>query len=168
MDRFCSLVERGKHEEAKAQLLKLRGVPNVDEEFNDLVAANEASKLVKHPWVTLLSRKYRPQLVFAIGIPVFQQLTDTNVITFYAPVLFKTMGFGSSASLMAAVITNLVNALATFVSILTVDKVGRRKLFLQGGCQMLLMQTTGNHRRVEGFQIVVKSTAIFYTNNNDG
>ncbi|KAL6280201.1 hypothetical protein ACE6H2_017082 [Prunus campanulata] len=135
-----SLVERGKHEEAKAQLLKLRGVPNVDEEFNDLVAASEASKLVKHPWVSLLSRKYRPQLVFAIGIPAFQQLTGMNVITFYAPVLFKTMGFGSSASLMSAVITNLVNALATFVSILTVDKVGRRKLFLQGGCQMLLMQ----------------------------
>ncbi|CAB4279826.1 unnamed protein product [Prunus armeniaca] len=135
-----SLVERGKHEEAKAQLLKLRGVPNVDEEFNDLVAASEVSKLVKHPWVSLLSRKYRPQLVFAIGIPAFQQLTGMNVITFYAPVLFKTMGFGSSASLMSAVITNLVNALATFVSILTVDKVGRRKLFLQGGCQMLLMQ----------------------------
>ncbi|BBN69430.1 sugar transporter 1, partial [Prunus dulcis] len=135
-----SLVEREKHEEAKAQLLKLRGVPNVDEEFNDLVAASEASKLVKHPWVSLLSRKYRPQLVFAIGIPAFQQLTGMNVITFYAPVLFKTMGFGSSASLMSAVITNLVNALATFVSILTVDKVGRRKLFLQGGCQMLLMQ----------------------------
>ena len=136
-----SLVERGKHEEAKAQLLKLRGVPNVDEEFNDLVAASEASKLVKHPWVSLLSRKYRPQLVFAIGIPAFQQLTGMNVITFYAPVLFKTMGFGSSASLMSAVITNLVNALATFVSILTVDKVGRRKLFLQGGCQMLLVGT---------------------------
>ncbi|PQP96598.1 sugar carrier protein C [Prunus yedoensis var. nudiflora] len=119
-----SLVQRGKHEEAKAQLLKLRGVPNVDEEFNDLVAA----------------RNIDPSLCLQSASRAFQQLTGMNVITFYAPVLFKTMGFGSSASLMSAVITNLVNALATFVSILTVDKVGRRKLFLQGGCQMLLMQ----------------------------
>ncbi|XP_062119572.1 sugar carrier protein C-like [Humulus lupulus] len=135
-----SLIERGKHDEAKEQLLKIRGVPNVDEEFNDLVNASEASKLVKHPWRTLLKRKYRPQLAFAVGIPAFQQLTGMNVITFYAPVLFKTIGFGSSASLMSAVITGGVNTLATFVSILTVDKFGRRTLFLEGGVQMFICQ----------------------------
>ncbi|KAM5572609.1 sugar carrier protein C-like [Rosa sericea] len=135
-----SLIERGKHEEAKAQLLKLRGVDNVDEEFNDLVEASEAAKLVKHPWSTLLTRKYRPQLVFAICIPAFQQLTGMNVITFYAPVLFKTVGFGSSASLASALITNGVNFLATFVSIGLVDKFGRRFLFLEGGVQMFITQ----------------------------
>lgn len=135
-----SLIERGEHEEAKAQLLKLRGIDNVDEEFNDLVAASDAAKLVKHPWSTLLSRKYRPQLVFAICIPALQQLTGMNVITFYAPVLFKTVGFGSSASLASAVITNLVNFLATFVAMFIVDKIGRRALFLEGGFQMLVTQ----------------------------
>ncbi|KAF4383046.1 sugar carrier protein C-like [Cannabis sativa] len=135
-----SLIERGKNEEAKDQLKKIRGVPNVDEEYNDLVNASEVSKQVKHPWRTLLTKKYRPQLVFAIGIPAFQQLTGMNVITFYAPVLFKTIGFGSSASLMSAVITGVVNVIATFVSILTVDKFGRRTLFLEGGIQMFICQ----------------------------
>ncbi|CAL9210168.1 unnamed protein product [Musa hybrid cultivar] len=59
---------------------------------------------------------------------------------FYAPVLFKTIGFGSEASLASAVITGIVNVFATFVSIATVDKLGRRALFLQGGTQMLLSQ----------------------------
>ncbi|KAL6174628.1 hypothetical protein ACLB2K_051274 [Fragaria x ananassa] len=86
-----SLIERGKLEEAKAQLVKLRGVDNVDEEFNDLKEASEASKLIKHPWKMLFTRKYRPQIVFAIAIPAFQQFTGMNVITFYAPVLFKTV-----------------------------------------------------------------------------
>lgn len=135
-----SLIERNKYEEARRQLLSIRGVPNVDEEYNDMIAASEASRQVKHPWVSLLSRKYRPQLVFAIGIPAFQQLTGMNVITFYAPVLFKTLGFGNSASLMSAVITGSVNALATLVSIFTVDRVGRRKLFLEGGAQMFICQ----------------------------
>ncbi|XP_060975018.1 sugar carrier protein C-like [Cannabis sativa] len=135
-----SLIERGKQDEAKDQLTKIRGVANVEEEFNDLVSASEASKEVKHPWRTLLQKKYRPQLAFAIAIPAFQQLTGMNVITFYAPVLFKTIGFGSSASLMSAVITGVVNTLATFVSILTVDKFGRRTLFLEGGVQMFLCQ----------------------------
>ena len=54
------------------------------------------------------------QLVMAVAIPLFQQFT--NVIMFYALVLFKTLGFGGSASLMSAVITGLINFAATFVS----------------------------------------------------
>jgi hypothetical protein len=30
-------------------------------EFKDLVAASEGSKQVKHPWVAIFERKYRPQ-----------------------------------------------------------------------------------------------------------
>ncbi|KAJ9555119.1 hypothetical protein OSB04_009733 [Centaurea solstitialis] len=135
-----SLIERGKNEEAKERLLKIRGVDNVDEEFNDLVAASEESKKVKHPWFNLFRRKYRPQLAFAILIPFFQQLTGMNVFMFYAPVLFKTMGFGDNASLFSALITGIVNSVATLVSIFTVDKFGRRVLFLEGGIQMLICQ----------------------------
>ncbi|CAM8940497.1 unnamed protein product [Rhodiola kirilowii] len=135
-----SMIERGQQEEAKRQLRRVRGIENVDEEFNDLVAASDASKLVEHPWRNLLQRKYRPQLSMAILIPFFQQLTGINVIMFYAPVLFKTIGFGGSASLMSAVITGIVNVVATCVSIYGVDKWGRRALFLEGGTQMLIAQ----------------------------
>lgn len=112
----------------------------MDEEFNDLVAASEASSKVEHPWRNLLQRKYRPHLAMAIAIPFFQQLTGINVIMFYAPVLFKTIGFGSDAALMSAVITGGVNVIATVVSIYGVDKWGRRFLFLEGGTQMLICQ----------------------------
>ncbi|KAE9461752.1 hypothetical protein C3L33_06340, partial [Rhododendron williamsianum] len=135
-----SMIERGKGEEAKAKLKQIRGVDDVDEEFSDLVAASEASKMVEHPWANLLQKKYRPQLTMAILIPCFQQLTGINVIMFYAPVLFETIGFGSDASLMSAVITGVVNVGATVVSIYGVDKWGRRFLFLQGGTQMLICQ----------------------------
>uniref|UniRef100_A0A803PGE3 Major facilitator superfamily (MFS) profile domain-containing protein n=1 Tax=Cannabis sativa TaxID=3483 RepID=A0A803PGE3_CANSA len=111
-----SLIERGKNEEAKDQLKKIRGVPNVDEEYNDLVNASEVSKQVKHPWRTLLTKKYRPQLVFAIGIPAFQQLTGMNVITFYAPVLSRLLG-------LEAVLRSC-----------------QRTLFLEGGIQMFICQ----------------------------
>ncbi|RDX58718.1 Sugar transport protein 1, partial [Mucuna pruriens] len=73
----------------------------------------------------------------AIAIPFFQQLTGMNVIVFYAPVLFKTIGFGSNASLMSAMITGACNSVATLVSIVTVDK---HIIFLEGGVQMFLCQ----------------------------
>ncbi|KAL2484023.1 Sugar transport protein 1 [Forsythia ovata] len=135
-----SMIERGQHDEARIKLKRIRGVDNVDEEFNDLVVASEESRKVEHPWRNLLQRKYRPQLTMAILIPFFQQLTGINVIMFYAPVLFKTIGFGSDASLMSSVITGGVNVLATLVSIYGVDKWGRRFLFLEGGLQMLVCQ----------------------------
>nr|CAD30830.1 monosaccharide-H+ symporter [Datisca glomerata] len=135
-----SLIERGNRDEARSKLQRVRGVDDVDEEFNDLVAASEESKQVEHPWTNLLRRKYRPHLAMAILIPFFQQLTGINVIMFYAPVLFNTIGFGSDASLMSAVITGCVNVAGTLVSIYGVDKWGRRFLFLEGGFQMLICQ----------------------------
>ncbi|PSS04133.1 Sugar transport protein [Actinidia chinensis var. chinensis] len=153
-----SLIERGNHEEAKERLQKIRGVDNVDEELNDLIAASEASKKVEHPWANLLRRKYRPQVTFAIMIPFFQQFTGMNVIMFYAPVLFKTIGFGDQASLMSAVITGLVNCVSTIVSIALVDRIGRRKLFIEGGIQMLL----------SAIVIAVAIGLKFGTNGNPG
>jgi len=135
-----SMIERGQHDEAREKLRRVRGVDDVDEEFNDLVAASEASIKVEHPWRNLLQRKYRPHITMAVMIPLFQQLTGINVVLFCAPVLFKTIGFGSNVSLMSAVITGVVNVVATMVSIYGVDKWGRRFLFFEGGFQMLIRQ----------------------------
>lgn len=137
-----SMIERGQHEKARTSLKRIRGVEDIDDEFNDLVAASEESRKIEHPWRNLLRKKYRPQLTMAILIPFFQQLTGINVIMFYAPVLFKTIGFGNDASLMSAVITGVVNVGATVVSIYGVDKWGRRFLFLEGGIQMLICQVS--------------------------
>ncbi|PKA52634.1 Sugar carrier protein C [Apostasia shenzhenica] len=135
-----SLLERGHDQQARAMLRRIRGTDDIHEEYAHLIAAREESKKVKHPWRTILRRRHRPQLTMVILIPFFQQLTGINVIMFYAPVLFKTVGYDSDASLMSAVITGLVNFFATFVSIFTVDRLGRRVLFLQGGVQMLACQ----------------------------
>jgi MFS transporter, SP family, sugar:H+ symporter len=92
-DTPSSLIERGQNDKAKKELISIRGTTDVDEEFQDLVAASDISKTVEHPWASLLMRPYRPHLTMAIVIPFFHQLTNMNVITFYAPVLFKTIGF---------------------------------------------------------------------------
>lgn len=135
-----SMLERGRYEEAKQMLKKVRGTDNVDHEFQDIRDACEAAKKVEHPWKNIMQSKYRPALVFCSAIPFFQQITGINVIMFYAPVLFKTLGFGDDAALMSAVITGVVNVLATFVSLYSVDRFGRRFLFLEGGIQMFICQ----------------------------
>ena len=142
-DTPVSLIARGEGEAARATLAKIRGVDDVRAEFEDLTTASEESKAVAHPWRELFfGGRYKPQLAFAVLIPFFQQLTGINVIMFYAPVLFKTVGFRQDASLVSSVITGLVNGFSTFVAVMTADKVGRRALFLQGGTQMIISQAS--------------------------
>jgi len=49
------------------------------------------------------------KLAFILYITEFRSQLNINVIMFYAPVLFKTLGFNGTASLMSIVITGLVN-----------------------------------------------------------
>ncbi len=87
---------------------------------------------VQNPWKTILSRKYRPQLVLAAASTFFQQCTGINTIIFYAPQLFVSLGVGEGAALGATIVTGIVNHLATYVSFHVADKYGRRILFIEG------------------------------------
>ncbi|KAK1387782.1 Sugar transport protein 13 [Heracleum sosnowskyi] len=140
VDTPNSLIERGKLDEGKSVLRKIRGTDKIEPEFLELVEASRKAKEVKHPFRNLLMRRNRPQLVIAVALQIFQQCTGINAIMFYAPVLFSTLGFKDDASLYSAVITGAVNVLSTVVSIYVVDKLGRRILLLEAGVQMFLAQ----------------------------
>jgi len=135
-----SLIEREKFDPGLATLKKIRGTEKVHLEFEEIVHASEMAKEVKHPFRNLMQKSSRPQLVIAILMQVFQQFTGINAIMFYAPVLFQTIGFKSDASLLSAVITGTVNVLCTIVSIIFVDRAGRRILLLSACVLMLIAQ----------------------------
>ncbi|XVF68930.1 hypothetical protein PTKIN_Ptkin11bG0040700 [Pterospermum kingtungense] len=136
----ASLIERGKKEKGLKALKKIRGVDDVEKEFEEIIRATEFANQIKHPYRELLKRPNRPPMICGSLIHILQQFTGINVIMFYAPVLFQTMGFGSSASLLSAVITGTVNSLSTLIAIFTVDKSGRRKLLMLGALIMVIAQ----------------------------
>lgn len=129
----------GNHIKIKTLLRKVRGTDDVQEELDDLIEASFISQNTKYPFKRMfIQKKYRPQVVMAIAIPFFQQVSGINAIAFYVPVLFRTIGLGESASLMSAVVTGFVGIAATFVSMFLVDRLGRRFLFISGGVAMLV------------------------------
>ncbi|CAA0813469.1 Sugar transport protein 7 [Striga hermonthica] len=135
-----SLIEQGFESKGKRVLEKIRGTADVHAELQDIVDASELAKSVEHPFRNILERRNRPQLAMAVFMPTFQILTGINSILFYAPVLFQSMGFKGNASLYSSAVTGAVLALSTFISIATVDKVGRRALLITGGIQMVICQ----------------------------
>ncbi|KAL3645175.1 Hexose carrier protein hex6 [Castilleja foliolosa] len=136
-----SLIQQGRDTDiAKKLLQKIRGIDDVEAELDDLLVANYNSAQIKHPFKKILKRSYRPYLVMAVAIPFFQQMTGITVISFYAPILFRTIGSNESASLMSSLITTSLGIVSTFLSSLVVDKVGRRVIFIFGGIQMFVSQ----------------------------
>lgn len=141
-DTPSSLIQRGKVEEARQSLLKVRGIDSdTDAELNELVSHHEAIKGTnQNPYKMILERRYRPQLVLAVAIPSFQQLTGILVIAFYGPVLFRSIGFGSNGALIGAIILGSVNICSTLVSTFAVDRFGRKILLLEAGVQIFICE----------------------------
>nr|CAB3456045.1 unnamed protein product [Digitaria exilis] len=138
-----SLVERGKVDAGRRTLEKIRGTGEVDAEFDEIRSACDLAAELnaeERPYRRLLRRESRPPVVIAVAMQVFQQCTGINALMFYAPVLFQTMGFEADGSLLSAVVTGGVNVVSTVVSIVLVDRVGRRKLLLEACAQMLVAQ----------------------------
>jgi hypothetical protein len=145
-DTPSSLIQRGRVQEARQSLSQVRSYDSDTEaELNELISHNVASKTAgSEPYKAIFERRYRPHLVLTVAIPSFQQLTGINIVAFYAPVLFRSIGFGSDKALLGAIILGVVNLSSTLVSTFAVDRFGRRFLFLEAGIQMFICQVSGH------------------------
>ncbi len=66
---------------------------------------------------------------------VFRQWSGVNGVSFFAPQIFagvNALGSGNQGSLIAAVIVNGVQLIATIITVFIVDRVGRRTLLISG------------------------------------
>lgn len=72
------------------------------------------------------------------GLAAAQQWSGINAVIFFAPAIVNDVlkWSGNKASLQAAVLIGFANMIATVVSIVLVDRYGRRTLLLAGGAPM--------------------------------
>lgn len=87
-------------------------------------------------------------LIILVGVflSAFQQFVGINVVLYYAPEIFKTMGAATDAALLQQIVVGAVNLSFTVLAIFTVDKFGRRPLMMIGAlimaASMLILGTT--------------------------
>ncbi|XP_006652352.2 sugar transport protein MST1 isoform X2 [Oryza brachyantha] len=142
-DTPSSLVMRGDTARARAALLRVRGrAADVEAELKGIVRSVEIARQGEDGAFRRMAvrREYRPYLVFAVAIPMFFQLTGVIVISFFSPLVFRTIGFGSNAALMGNVILGAVNLGCLMLSTLVIDRFGRKVLFMIGGVVMIIAQ----------------------------
>lgn len=75
-------------------------------------------------------------IIIGILLSVFQQFVGINVVLYYAPRIFESMGVARDASMLQTIVMGLVNVVFTVVAILSVDKWGRKPLLITGSIGM--------------------------------
>lgn len=107
----------------------------------------------------LLQPGFRVAALVGIGLAVFQQITGINTIIYYSPEILRMSGYPSAkAAILAAGIIGVVNVLITVVSILLVDRLGRRFLLLIGTAGMAAALTIVG----SAFYRHTTGSAVFY------
>jgi SP family galactose:H+ symporter-like MFS transporter len=126
------LMLRGNKEQALAVLDKVRHPHEVAGEIQEI----ESSLATSHSLKSLLKNRFFVKVLFlGIALQIIQQFSGINTVMYYAPTIFQMAGFASHIDQMwGTVAVGSVNVLTTVVSILLVDKLGRRPILYFGLC----------------------------------
>jgi len=129
------LASKGKIDSAKAIIEKINGQNKSAELLNEI---QDSFKEEKGSILVLFTSGLRMAIVVGMFLAFFSQITGINAIIYYAPEIFKNIGFGADSAMFQTVIIGTVNTVFTFVAIAFIDKYGRRTLLLWGISGMII------------------------------
>lgn len=82
--------------------------------------------------------KLRRLVWVGIGLATFQQLVGINVVFYYGAVLWQSVGFAESDALLINVISGGLSIVACVITVLVIDRVGRKPLLVLGSVGMAI------------------------------
>ncbi len=128
------LVKENRSEDARKILNKINAL---DEARRILKEIKESVNEEKGNFMDLFKSGIRMAILIGSVLALFSQITGINAIIYYAPEIFKQVGFGSESALFQTMIIGFVNMLFTVVAIRLIDYWGRRTLLIWGVSGMI-------------------------------
>ncbi|XP_046429425.1 facilitated trehalose transporter Tret1-like [Neodiprion fabricii] len=149
---------KNREEEARTNLLRVRG-PKYDIERELQVRKSALAEELRYKGSFLRAMKTRVAirgLFIAYGLMFFKQMSGVNAIIFYTGSMFSENG--SISTDLSTIIVGILQVVATFISVLTVDKLGRKVLLLGSmGAMALGMFSLGIFYYLEHIEVDVSS-----------
>jgi SP family sugar:H+ symporter-like MFS transporter len=140
--RFLVLSRRT--DEALGVLTKLSGAEaaklKVDEIDASLAADHHKPKM--RDLIDPQTNRIRRLVWVGIGLATFQQLVGINVVFYYGAVLWQSVGFTESDALLINIISGGLSIGAVIVTLLLVDRIGRKPFLLVGSAGMAVTLAT--------------------------
>ncbi|XP_069835961.1 solute carrier family 2, facilitated glucose transporter member 3-like [Dendropsophus ebraccatus] len=126
------LIIKNQQEEAEAILKKLRGTQDVSSDMEEM--REEGQRMAQEKPVSFLelfrSRQYRQPIIISIVLQLSQQLSGINAVFYYSTSIFRDANVPNP--IYATIGAGIINVVFTVVSLLIVERAGRRTLHLTG------------------------------------
>ncbi|KAK3531842.1 hypothetical protein QTP70_030940 [Hemibagrus guttatus] len=125
-------IKLGKKEEACRSLKRLKGEYDTSKDVAEMQKEKEeAMKEARISiWRLLRAPQYRQQLFVALMLHLSQQFSGINAIFYYSTAIFHSAGVAQPV--YATIGVGAVNTVFTLLSVVLVDRAGRRTLMLIG------------------------------------
>ncbi len=131
------LTSQNKENEAESVLKRLYGAVSAVEKLKEIkVSLSTDHKPSFRDLIEPSSKKIKKIVWVGIGLATFQQLVGINVVFYYGAVLWQAVGFGESDALLINVASGALSILAVIISLVLVDRIGRKPLLLIGSIGM--------------------------------
>lgn len=125
------LLMRGRREDAQIVLARLRGDEAVVKK--EIADIDEQLKTKQHGWSMFTKNpNFRRSVGLGVLLQAVQQFTGMNVVMYYAPRIFKDMGYDTQAQMWFTAAVGLTNVLATLIAFGFVDRLGRKPILYAG------------------------------------
>ncbi len=131
------LLLKGRDEAGADVLQRLYGhtaASRKGQEIRESLQADHAPRLAD--LLDPVTGKLRKLVWVGIGLASFQQLVGINVVFYYGAVLWQAVGFSESDALMINVISGGISIAACVLTLLVIDRIGRKPLLLWGSVGM--------------------------------
>ena len=130
-----------KHKDFQAiRVLNILRGPNahITKEISQIKAGIEHKYTIIQQLKAFRHRAVFIPFILVLMLMFFQQFSGINAVIFYASDIFKKAGYKKNVNLVSAIAIGVVQVIATFVSVMLVDKLGRRILLTVSSIGMAL------------------------------
>ncbi len=150
------LYNKGMQQQAYDILQKVGGTKNADYEIAEI---KESLKQKTIGFKQLFNPRLRRVLFLGLFLAVFVQMTGINTVIDYAPAILARVGLEVGDALFYTIGIGIVNFIFTWVAIIFIDRLGRRKLYLIGSAgmaiSMVLLSYAFSKPEINGILVLV-------------
>ncbi len=130
--RFLFMAER--HDEARAVMHRLG-----DSQYEVSSASAAAATSSSRSWREMFQPGVRRAVFVGFWLAILIHFSGINTVIDYAPAIFMSAGWELDAALLSTFVVGVTNFVFTLVAFWTIDRYGRRPLYIAGSLGMAVM-----------------------------